>query len=227
MITLSFPTTDNGLLAWSLNFKDLITASPTSYGLVAADATAYGVVHTAYATALAACDPPQRSKTAVVAKNAARTSLKNAAILLANKIYGTATVTDAQKVELGIPPRSAPQPIPAPSAAPVLQVIWSDAWTVRIRLRDASGISRGKPAGVSGASIFSYVGATAPTDLSAWQFEGSTGKVNKIDLAFSDTLPAGTKVFICAFWFNGRKQSGPACDPVAVNLLGGGVSMAA
>ena len=30
-----------------------------------------------------------------------------------------------------------------------------------------------------------------------------------------------------AFWFNGRKQSGPACAPVSTNLPGGSVSMAA
>src|SRR5689334_10032060 len=100
MVPLSFPKTDDGLLAWSTNFKDLITAAPTTYGLVAGDATAYATVHTAYATALAACDPAQRNKAAVVAKNAARTDLKSKATLLANKIYSTATVTDAQKTEL-------------------------------------------------------------------------------------------------------------------------------
>ena len=30
-----------------------------------------------------------------------------------------------------------------------------------------------------------------------------------------------------AFWFNGRKQSGPACAPISANLPGGSVSMAA
>src|SRR5205807_1445181 len=128
----------------------LITATPTAYNLVAGDATAYNTVHTAFATALGACDPPQRSRTAVVAKNAARTSLKNSATLLANKVYAGASVTDAQKTELGIPPRSAPSPIPPPDSAPVLEIVSMTAWTVRIRLRDADGDSRGKPAGTIG-----------------------------------------------------------------------------
>src|SRR4051794_27940835 len=68
---LQFPPSDNGLLAWSLNFLNLITAAPTSYGLVAPDATAYGLIHTAYSDALAACDPNVRNKAAVVDKNTA------------------------------------------------------------------------------------------------------------------------------------------------------------
>src|SRR5947207_15180556 len=122
MIALSFPTTDSGLLAWSQNFLNLIQAAPTSYNLVAGDATSYATVHTAYSTALANCDPGVRSKPAVITKNAARTTLKNSAILLANKVYSGASVTDAQKTSLGIPPRATPTPIPPPADAPVLEV---------------------------------------------------------------------------------------------------------
>lgn len=227
MVPLSFPSTDTGLLAWSTNFKDLITATPTAYGLVAGDATAYTAVHTAYATALAACDPAQRNKAAVVAKNAARTTLKNSATLLANKVYSTASVTDAQKTELGIPPRALPTPIPPPTTSPVIEVISTTGWTVRIRLRAADGARRGKPPGTVGASIFSYVGEAPPADISKWNFEGSAGRVTKIDIPFATTLAAGTKVWLTAFWFSGRKIAGPACAPLSANLPGGGVSMAA
>ena len=82
------PTSDAALLAWSLNFNTLITATPTAYGLTAALATAYGTLHTGYATALAACEPPQRTKSAVAAKNLARTNLKNDARLLAKLVDG-------------------------------------------------------------------------------------------------------------------------------------------
>jgi hypothetical protein len=228
MIALSFPNTDSGLLAWSLNFLNLITATPTAYGLVAGDATNYNTVHTAYATALAACDPTVRNKPAVITKNAARDNLKNSATLLANKIYSTASVTDSQKTQLGIPPRAEPTPIPAPSSWPVLDVVSVNAWTAKIRLRDAdSGSTRGKPAGVFGASVFSFVGETAPTDIGAWKFEGNTGRVKEIEVVFPSTLAKGTTVWFTAFWFNGRKQSGPACAPISANLPGGSVSMAA
>lgn len=226
-IALSFPKTDTGLLQWSQNFLNLITATPTAFGLTAADATAYGTVHTAYSTALTACDKAVRNRPAVVTKNAARTSLKNSATLLANKVYSTATVTDAQKTQLGIPPRATPSPIPAPTTSPVIEIVSLSAWTVRIRLRDGQGSRRGKPAGTQGASVFSFVGPTASGDITAWTFQGSTGRVNAIDVTFPTSLAAGTKVWLTAFWFNGRKQSGPASVPISVNLPGGSVSLAA
>lgn len=227
MIALTFPSTDSGLLVWSQSFLDLIQATPTAYGLVAADATAYSAVHTAYSNSLTACMPDVRSKAAVVAKNAARASLKDKAILLANKIYSDPAVTDAQKTELGIPPRLEPSPIPIPTASPVIEVVSVSGWTARIRLRAGEGAGRGKPAGCIGASIFSFAGEEAPGPISQWKFEGNVGRVTAVEVTFPTTLAAGSKVWFTSFYFNGRKQSGPACDPVSVNLPGGGVSMAA
>jgi hypothetical protein len=49
----------------------------------------------------------------------------------------------------------------------------------------------------------------------------------RVELAFLSGNPPGTRVWLTAFWFNGRKQSGPMCAPVGTNLPGGSVSMAA
>jgi hypothetical protein len=226
-MALTLPRTDNGLLAWSANYLALLTASPATYGITFAMATAYGTVHAAYAAALAACDPNTRNKSAVVAKNQARVNLKAAAGLLANTINGVATVTNAQKIALGLTVRAKPTPSPVPANAPGLDIISSSAWTVKIKLHDtASSAKRGKPTGVTGASVFSFIGATPPNDMGSWQFEGNTGKTT-IDVAFANTNAPGTKVWLTAFWFNGSKQSGPACAPVSANLPGGSVSMAA
>jgi hypothetical protein len=163
----------------------------------------------------------------VIIKNQAKTNLKANAKLLANLVNGTATVTTAQKVTLGIPPRSLPSPIPAPSSAPNLDIVSTTGWTVRIKLHDStSGSKRGKPAGVIGASIFSFVGAAAPSDVSLYKFEGNTG-LTTIDVVFPNTLAAGTQVWITAFWFNGRKQSGPPCTPAGAFIQYGGMSKAA
>ena len=64
------PSTDAGLLAWSLNFKTLVVATPTAFGLTTTQATAYGALHDAYATALVASgDPSTRTSPAVATKN--------------------------------------------------------------------------------------------------------------------------------------------------------------
>jgi len=227
LVTLSFPSTDTGLLQWSQNVVNLITPVPATWGLVVGDVTSYTALHNSYSTALAACDPAIRNKPAVITKNAAIVSLKNGATLLANKIYASTAVTDAMKTQIGMPPRATPTPIPAPSTAPVIEIISTSGWVVRTRLRDADGARRGKPVGTSGASVFSFVGATPPGDISGWTFQGNTGRVTAFDITFPDSTPVGSKIWLTAFWFNGRKQSGPMSTPVSVNLPGGGVSMAA
>lgn len=228
MASTSFlPDRDSALLAWSLNFQTLIVATPTLFGLTAQLATSYSAYHSAFATDLAACDPSTRSRSAVVAKNEAKEDLKANAKLMVNLVNGTASVTNAQKVSLGIPPRMRPMPIPQPSEAPNLDVVSVNGWTVKLKLHDStSGSKRGKPLGVNGASIFSYVGETPPSDLSLYKFEGSLGKT-KFDVVFPNTVAAGTQVWITAFWFNGRQQSGPACTPVGAFIQYGAISKAA
>jgi hypothetical protein len=227
MAVTFFPSSDTALLAWSLNFSTILTASPTTYNITAAQATAYAAVHATFATALAACDPANRNKANVEAKNTARTTLKTQAKLLASMVNGSSTVTNAQKIALGLNVRAKPTPIPAPSSKPTITIKSVSAWTVKIKLGDsASSKKRGKPPGVIGASIFSFTGALPPTDMTAWKFEGNAGKT-VLDVQFANTLAAGTQVWLTAFWFNGRKQSGPACSPVSTNLQGGSVSLAA
>jgi hypothetical protein len=221
------PNTDAALLAWSLNFSSKITATPTAFGLTAALATAYQTVHATFATALAACDPGERNKQTVVTKNTARSNLKTQARLLANLVEGTASVTPAQKYDLGLNVRVPPTPIPAPDSSPTLKVMSVNKWTVSIRLSDAvDSARRGRPIGTTGASVFSYVGPTPPSTIGDWKFEGNIGRT-KFDVNFDNSLAPGTRVWLTAFWFNGRKQAGPACDPVATNLQGGSVAMAA
>lgn len=220
--------TDAGLLEGSANFSTLITGAFATYGLTTGQASAYATLNTTYASAYhAAKDPGTRTSVTVSAKNAARLALRSSARLLAAIIKATPTVTNSQLLALGLSVHSTPMPIPAPTDAPALDVASVNAWTVKIKLHDAtSGSKRGKPPGVSGASVFTYVGATPPADLASWQFEGNTGRVN-FDVLFPNTIAPGVKVWLTAFWFNGRKQAGPTCSPISTNLPGGSVSMAA
>ena len=221
-----FPQTDAALQAWSSNFFSILsTAAVGKYGVSAGQITAYGTVNSAFISALAACDPNLRNKSAVATKNQARTTLKNAAKLMANTINGVATVTVGEKIALGLNVRVKPTPAPVPAAAPGVTVKSVLAWTVNIRLFDtASSAKRGKPPRVSGAMIYSYVGAAPPVDMGAWTLEGMTGKTEQ-SITFANTNPGGTKVWFTAYWFNTRKQTGPMSVPITTNLQGGSVSM--
>ena len=223
----TFPSTDTGLLAWSQNFSTLLSAQPTVYGCTLAQAASYAALNSSFTTAMAAVDPGVRSKSAVAAKNTARAALKTNAKQLAAVVMAQPGVSNAQKIALGLKPRAVPTPTPVPADAPGLDVVSVSGFGARIKLHDSAiGSRRGRPAGVSGASVFSHIGPTAPADLGTWHFEGNTG-LTVVDIVFPNTTPAGTTVWFCAFWFNGSKKPGPTCPPLSTNLPGGAVSMAA
>jgi hypothetical protein len=199
---------DSQLALASANFFTMITAAPATYSLTAAQATAYG------------------TKVTVGNKNLARRALRANAILLAGIVRNTPTVTNPQLEALGLLPRIVPTPIPAPSASPVVQVLSVSGNSVNIRLRNGTGSGRGKPPGVKSATVFSYVGAVAPTDITLWQYQGVMTKVTAT-VGFPDTVVGGSRVWITAIWANNRAQSGPAADPVSTNIAGGGVGVMA
>jgi hypothetical protein len=106
---------DAALAAASDNFATKITASAPSLGLTAAQATAYAAVNATWQSAYqTAVTPDTRTKSAIAAKNAARTAMRRMASDLAKIIDGTPTVTDAQRIDLGLATRPTPAPRPAP-----------------------------------------------------------------------------------------------------------------
>lgn len=219
------PSRDSLLLAWSSNFSTQISATPTAFGLTAAQATAYAALHTAYSTAYtAAIDPATRTKANISTKNVAKKSLRTSAQDLAKIANAFPTITNAQRILLGLTPRSGTiTPVNPPTEAPVMEIVSTNGRTIKLRLHSQS--TKSKPAGVKGASLFSFVGATPPADIDSWKFEGSTTRTH-FEMSFSSSTPAGSQVFLTAFWFNPRSQSGPACTPVSA-YIAGGVSMAA
>jgi hypothetical protein len=218
---------DADIVAGAANFAALITATPTSYGLTAAQATSFGTLKTNLQSAYtAAVEPTTRTPVSIEAKNIALKNMRNGAIALAKIIYSTSTVDDSQLIALGLLPRSSRTPIPAPATAPMIDIVSVRGNTVSIRLHASSDPSkRGKPDGVSGAAIYSFTGATPPTDEREWDFEGLTSRV-KMNVTFPNTVEPGSQVWFTAFWFNERKQNGPAADKVTTNLQGGGAMAA-
>jgi hypothetical protein len=211
------------VVAGSANFASLIATGFASYGLTSAQSTAFGTLNTALQSAYsAAVNPPTRTPVTVEALGVALRAMRVSAINLAKIVYSTTTVNDSQLVALGLLPRSARTPIPRPDSAPVIDILTAVGNTVTIRLHaGGDSSSRGKPAGVDGAAIYSFVGATPPTDEAAWKFEGLASKVNKVPIAFPGTVEPGSQVWFTAFWFNERKQNGPAATKVTTNLPGG------
>jgi hypothetical protein len=106
---------DNALVAASEVFSQAISASPTTYGLVAAQASNYAAKHAIYAAAVAAIAvKANKSTTLVIAKNDAKKVLVSLASDLSKLIDGTSTVTNEQRAAIGLSVRATPTPAPLP-----------------------------------------------------------------------------------------------------------------
>ena len=219
--------TDAELVNTSATFSRLINADPTAYGLQILQCTDFAVLNSAYASAYhAATAPGTRTTVAVAEKNAARADLVASARLLSNIIDSTLTVTEAMKLELGIPPRGGMTRVPVPSTVPWIDVVSVVGRTVKLRLKDSVSPGRGLPSGVRTALIYSFVGETPPEKLTQWKFESLVTKATN-DITFPDSVANGSQAWFVAEWNNNRAESGPTGAPVGVIVQGGGVSRAA
>jgi hypothetical protein len=171
---------DAALAAGSDNFSTKISASATTYGLTAAQATAYAAVNatwqSAYQTALT---PDTRTKSAVAAKNAARAAMRQMASDLAKIIDGTPTVSDSQRIDLGLAVRPTPAPRPAPGTPNRFTVALAEdgALTLKWKCNNHRGASG------TMYQVWRRVGATAP-----FEYLGGSGTKAFVDA----TIPAGT-----------------------------------
>lgn len=175
-----FTGKDSELYTGSNAFSTKITATPTAYGLVAAQATAYAAKNTAYAAAyVAATDPATRTKGTIAAKNAARAALRFIAADYASIIVGTATVTDEQKLDLGIRVRGTPGPVPPPGTVTGLVVTLAGNGSLNLKWKCKN------PKGSVGTL---YQVWRKIDDATEFTYIGGTGLKKTVD----NTLPAGS-----------------------------------
>jgi len=217
------PSSDALLLAWSVNFNALINSTKgVGFGLTQAQAAEYTTKHTAFATAYqTAYDPNTRTPPNITIKDQAKTALSAYARELVRIVQSYPELTDDQRRELKITVAKSRTPQPPPTERPAVNIVSVTGRTVTIRIRDtAESSKRGKPAGVLGASVYSYVGTTYPTDPTLWAFDGTTTKTTH-QIVFQDTVPNGAQIWVCAAWFNRKTETGPVSIPVTTNIQGG------
>ena len=213
--------TDAEIASGTQVFSAEISANFATYGLTNAQATSYATLSGNYVSKWnIATNPTTRTKVSVGEKNDARTALKIAARDLASIINGIPTVTDPQKVALGLRVRDThPTPSPVPGESPVLTIENAGGNIIKVKLRGEGLNKRGKPTGVKGAATYYWIGDETPSPNTPWQAFGNTGRTD-FNMSFPLSLPQGTKVWVIASWYNGRGQFGPACQPVSTLLLG-------
>lgn len=204
------PSREADLDTFLANFKTLIAASPTSYGLVTADGTAitnaYNNWHSAY---LAAVNPTTRTKATVITKNEQKANVLSVVRGYASTIRANAAVSDALKIGLGLHVHdSVPTPVPAPTTYPMLTLSGMGVGRQDLRVADQlTPAKRAKPSGAAGLLLFRHVGtapATDPTQCAFLAFAGRTGFTAEFDP--SDNGKVATYF---ARWTNAKGEMGP------------------
>lgn len=216
------PARDTELLPWVLNLSEKLTATPTAFGATAAMATALEDLVDPYEAAQAVVmNPLTRTRATILIRDQARAPMKAMIREIARVVNAYPPITNDQRVSLGFTPRkSTATPIGPPQECPVLEIVQTMGRMVKIRLHGQDTNRRGKPDGVEGATVFSYVGNSAPADITLYKFEGSITRTS-FNVEFPPTVPAGSQVWLCAFWFSPTSAPGPACQPVSAYLAGG------
>lgn len=174
------PTRDADLANWADNFNTLLTASPSTYGLVAGDATAVDAVVVPFITAYsAAINPGTRTPVTISAKDDAKILMLATVRPYAINVSLNQGVITSDKIDLGVNPRtSTPTPITAPTTNPIISIVNATPLQHVLRYRDetASPTVKAKPYGVTQLYLYGTASATPITDPAVLLFLGSRTK---------------------------------------------------
>jgi hypothetical protein len=217
------PSKDADLVTWLRNFSTRLSEDPEAVHQTPASAASFAVLANNFFQAYTTSEEPStRTSGTINARNVARDAVKNAARYLIMQINGHEDVTDQQKIDLGIHVRSKPQPIPAPAFSPVLEILSVIGHRVLVQIHGPDLTKRGLPDGVDGISLFSYVGDVCPTDPAKFAFEANTNQM-KVEIVFDESVEPGTTVWITGMFFNQKKESSVAANPVSTKINFGGM----
>jgi hypothetical protein len=159
------PPRDANLSLWAANFSSLLSASPATYGQTAATAAAVAASVATFQAAYGLVTS-KATKTAdtVTAKNNAKVAMLALVRPVAVNTSLNVAVTSANKIAIGVNPRSStPSPITPPTTYPILTIQAGAALQLYVRYRDsAASVSvKSKPYGV-GAVMLAYAISATP-----------------------------------------------------------------
>ena len=161
------PQADSSFNSWFQNFKTLINAAPTDYGLVAGDATAINGQWTSWNAAYqVTLVPATRTSPAIAAKDVARANAESIIRPYAMQIRNNSAVSDSLKVGLGltIVPTSG-TPVPPPTTFPNASLRLATPLVSTLTYQDSDATSgKAKPYGCVGVELVATVGTSPAVD---------------------------------------------------------------
>lgn len=219
------PASDSGFDAWLANFSTLITAAPTTYGLVAGDATAIAAQQTAWAAAYAlVVNPATKTAVTVAAKDAARATAESVVRPYAVQISQNPGVTNGDKTAVGVTvKKTIPTPVPPPTTTPTLSLVQGSPLSHQLAYRDTSTpTSKSKPAGAIQIQLNRAVGVAFTVDPDAAAFYAMWTKSPNVSTF--DSTQVGMKCTYFARWVTrggpgGASQFGPWSAPLQLMVM--------
>lgn len=225
MQTSYIPPGNDAYDAWFRNFSTLITANPTTYGLVTGDATAIAAQYTSWHAAyLLAQNPSTRTTPTVAAQAAARSTTVAFVRPYAITISRNPAVTNDAKTAVGVNlPNTARTPVPPPTTVPALALVSAIHFQQTIAYKDTSTpTTKAKPFGAIALELWIAKGTTPATDPSQATLYGSLTK-SPAQIGF--TSPDVGK--FATYWGRwstksgpgGQNQTGPWSAPLTVAIV--------
>jgi hypothetical protein len=210
------PTQEARFADFCTEFGAKIATDFAQYGLNKTEADDYQTTLQRFLEAYAVVqDRDTRTSPKIIAKNDAKRHLINSTRSLVDVIQSWPQMTNEKRESLGIPLRKkSRKPRPAPTTSPFMMATLLPNRKVQVVLQKSETI-KGKPANAAGANIFVAFGDEPPVAESGWKFETGTTKT-KVIIPFQGE--DAERVWITAFWFNAKQESGEPCAPVSVNL---------
>lgn len=219
------PARDADFETWLLNFTTLLTASPTTYGLLAGDAVICAAQYTAWNPAfLAATDPVTRTSVTVAAKDAARVTAEAVVRPFAQQIARNAAVDPGDKVAIGVnQPNFAPVPIPPPTTFPQVSFRSAEPLVHILQYQDSGlGTGKAKPFGAIGCEVYRSIGTVPAVDPNQAKFYGTFTKS-----PLRSSFVSGDVGKVCTYFARwttrsgpgGAAQSGPWSAPLTISVI--------
>lgn len=219
------PATDVDFDAWLTNFSTLLTAAPTTYGLLAGDAVIVAAAQSDWNAAyILATTPTTRTPVTVADKDAEKILALTTVRPYAQRISVNPGVTDMDKVAIGVTVRVTTRtPVPPPAVSPGLSLVAMTPGQGQFRYFNlADPFSKKVPYGSAGCEVWSAIGVTFATDPSQATYRGRVTKAPFIQ-SF-DGADAGKKLTMWVRYVNkggshGQPLFGPWSDVLQTTIV--------
>jgi hypothetical protein len=219
------PAQDGQFDIWFANFSTLLTASPTTYGLVAGDAVIVAAAQAAWNAAyLLATNPVTRTPVTIADKDTQRTASEATVRPYATSISRNPAVTNMDKTAIGVNlPNTARTPVPPPTTQPTLSLVTAQHFTHTLAYKDTSTpTTKAKPPGAIGMEVWRVVQVGPSTDpATATQIGVFTKSPNVVGYTSPDIGKTATYWgrWVTRSGPGGQSQTGPFSAPLSVVII--------